>query len=106
MAVSRSIIYISATIGWVYFAAWSISFYPQIIVNFKRKSVVGLSFDFLALNQVGHTLYAIFNIGLYWIPSIQEEYFRRHPRGLNPVLLNDVLFSIHATALTLVTIGN
>lgn len=24
-------------IGWTYFAAWSISFYPQVILNFKRK---------------------------------------------------------------------
>ena len=24
-------------IGWVYFVAWSVSFYPQIYINFKRK---------------------------------------------------------------------
>ena len=27
----------SEVIGWVYFVAWSVSFYPQIIVNFRRK---------------------------------------------------------------------
>jgi cystinosin len=23
--------------GWIYFFAWSISFYPQIILNYQRK---------------------------------------------------------------------
>lgn len=104
VAMSNFIIHFSNVIGWVYFVAWSISFYPQLWINFKRKSVIGLSFDFLALNFVGHTLYAIFNIGLYWIPEIQDEYFDRHPRGLNPVLLNDVFFSIHASFITLITV--
>jgi hypothetical protein len=27
----------SAIIGWAYFAAWSLSFYPQVYDNFKRK---------------------------------------------------------------------
>lgn len=83
---------ISLVIGWIYFAAWSISFYPQIYDNYKRKryfttltihasyyfntlcfyfSVVGLNFDFLALNLVGFSLYGIFNIGLYAIPEIK-----------------------------------
>lgn len=67
--------------------------------------MTGLSFDFLALNFLGHTLYAIFNIGLFFVPFIQDQYFERHPRGLNPVLLNDVTFSVHASFITLVTIG-
>ena len=58
-------------IGWVYFVAWSISFYPQIYENWKRKSVIGLSFDFLGLNVVGFFLYSLFNVGLYWITPIQ-----------------------------------
>ena len=86
----------SQVIGWIYFVAWSISFYPQIYENWKRKrymipklsicllihciifrmlySVVGLSFDFLSLNVVGFSLYSLFNVGLYWIPQIQVNY--------------------------------
>ena len=105
VAHSSEIILISIIVGWVYFAAWSISFYPQIWYNFKRKSVIGLNFDFLALNLLGHTLYAIFNCSLYWIKYIEEEYFSRFPRGLNPVELNDVVFSIHASVITAVTIA-
>lgn len=104
VANSRAIIYISLAVGWIYFVAWSISFYPQIFINKKRKSVVGLSFDFLALNFMGHTLYGIFNICLYFVPFFQEEYFLRFPRGTNPVELNDVFFSIHASLITAFTI--
>lgn len=28
---------ISAIVGWSYFATWSISFYPQIVINYQRK---------------------------------------------------------------------
>lgn len=105
VAHSSAIILISVIVGWVYFAAWSISFYPQIWINWKRKSVVGLNFDFLALNLMGHTLYAIFNCSLYWITYIEEEYFQRFPRGVNPVELNDVVFSIHASFITAFTIS-
>lgn len=105
VANSSSLILISIIVGWVYFAAWSISFYPQIWYNFKRKSVVGLNFDFMALNLLGHTLYAIFNSSLYWITYIEDEYFQRFPRGLNPVALNDVVFSIHASVITALTIS-
>lgn len=105
VANSQLIIYVSFIVGWVYFVAWSISFYPQLWINYNRKSVVGLSFDFLALNFVGHTLYAIFNSCLYFVPFFQEEYFNRFPRGTNPVELNDVFFSIHASIITAITVA-
>lgn len=91
-------------VGWIYFVAWSVSFYPQIIENFQRRSVVGLNFDFLALNITGYITYSVFNVGLYWIPAIEAMYFRRHPGGVNPVQLNDVIFALHglwATAFTI-----
>jgi len=28
---------ISSTIGWLYFFAWSASFYPQAILNYQKK---------------------------------------------------------------------
>jgi len=101
---SKSLDVFSQVIGWIYFVAWSISFYPQIYENWKRKSVIGLSFDFLGLNVVGFTLYSLFNVGLYWITPIQNEYFSRHPTGVNPVQLNDVIFSLHAVFACVVTI--
>lgn len=119
---------ISEIVGWIYFLAWSISFYPQMYWNYKRKSVVGLSFDFLSLNLLGFVMYSLFNCGLYWIPIVevffiiiyliyfyhnkflilivhlQEQYFSLHPKGLNPVQINDIFFALHAVFATLVTI--
>jgi len=33
----------------------------------------------------------------------QQQYFAEYPRGINPVQLNDVIFSLHATAACIVT---
>ncbi|XP_005938454.1 cystinosin [Haplochromis burtoni] len=96
---------ISEVIGWIYFLAWSVSFYPQAFENWRRKSVVGLNFDFLALNLTGFIAYSVFNIGLFWIPSIKEEFLKRNPNGINPVTANDVFFSLHAVLLCLVYVS-
>lgn len=95
---------ISQVIGWIYFLAWSVSFYPQALENWKRRSVVGLNFDFLALNLTGFIAYSVFNIGLFWVPYIKEEFLKRNPNGINPVNANDVFFSLHAVLLCLIYI--
>jgi cystinosin len=100
---SNELALVSVVVGWIYFVAWSISFYPQMYENWKRKSVVGLNFDFIALNLIGFILYSMFNVGL-WIPEIEKDYSARNPRGLNPVQLNDIFFSIHAVFATLITV--
>ncbi|XP_066599126.1 cystinosin homolog isoform X2 [Prorops nasuta] len=101
---SESLYHISAIVGWIYFLAWSVSFYPQIYTNYKRKSVVGLNFDYLSLNLVGFIMYALFNCGLYWVPDVEQEYYNRYPKGLNPVQVNDIFFALHAVCATVVTI--
>ncbi|XP_066996613.2 cystinosin homolog isoform X2 [Anabrus simplex] len=102
---SYAIYYTSIVVGWIYFLAWSISFYPQVYMNWKRKSVVGLNFDFLALNLMGFVLYSLFNGGLYWIRDVENEYLERNPKGLNPVQINDIVFSLHACFATCVTVA-
>uniref|UniRef100_A0A3B3SAA5 Cystinosin, lysosomal cystine transporter n=1 Tax=Paramormyrops kingsleyae TaxID=1676925 RepID=A0A3B3SAA5_9TELE len=69
---SRILEIINQVIGWIYFLAWSISFYPQVYENWKRKSVVGLNFDFLALNLTGFIAYSVFNVGLFWVPYMKR----------------------------------
>ncbi|XP_067871971.1 cystinosin-like [Heterodontus francisci] len=101
---SNALSIISQVIGWIYFSAWSISFYPQVIENWRRKSVVGLNFDFLALNLTGHIAYGVFNIGLFWIPYIKKQFLKNNPDGVNPVEGSDVFFSLHAILLTVLTI--
>lgn len=52
---------LSYFIGWTYFLAWSASFYPQAILNWRRKSVQGLSMDFIHLNVLGFLCYSVRN---------------------------------------------
>uniref|UniRef100_A0A3P9LWF4 Cystinosin, lysosomal cystine transporter n=1 Tax=Oryzias latipes TaxID=8090 RepID=A0A3P9LWF4_ORYLA len=100
MVIHSSVLSVlSQVIGWIYFVAWSVSFYPQAWENWRRKSVVGLNFDFLALNLTGFIAYSVFNIGLFWVPYVQEEFLKTNPNGINPVNSNDVFFSIHALLL-------
>ncbi|XP_008960840.1 cystinosin [Pan paniscus] len=101
---SSAISIINQVIGWIYFVAWSISFYPQVIMNWRRKSVIGLSFDFVALNLTGFVAYSVFNVGLLWVPYIKEQFLLKYPNGVNPVNSNDVFFSLHAVVLTLIII--
>lgn len=50
--------------------SWSVSFYPQVLLNFRRKTSVGLSFDFLMYNVLAFSCYAAFT---------GEPSFGKHP---------------------------
>ena len=63
-----------------------------------------MHFDYLAFNMVGHTCYMVYNIGLYSVTSVKEEYQRRHPFGANPIAVNDIFFPVHAVILCLIAI--
>jgi len=93
-------------IGWIAFAAWSFSFYPQVVLNYRRKSVVGLNFDFLVLNLTKHSSYLIYNAALFFSPIIQKQYHDKFgDKEMIPVAANDVAFSIHAVTLTAFTLS-
>ncbi|KAL9454276.1 hypothetical protein AB3S75_006828 [Citrus x aurantiifolia] len=92
-------------LGWISFVAWSVSFYPQVILNFRRKSVVGLNFDFVLLNLTKHSSYMIYNVVLFFSPAVQQQYFQKYGRDqMIPVAANDVAFSMHAVLLTIITL--
>ncbi|XP_065319881.1 cystinosin homolog [Gordionus sp. m RMFG-2023] len=90
----NTIFILNQVFGWVYFIAWSISFYPQCYTNFKRKSIIGLNLDFLTLNITGFFCYSVFNISIFLIYRNQKDH---------PVEINDIVFSIHAFFLTVFT---
>ncbi|KAL6139504.1 hypothetical protein ACLB2K_057808 [Fragaria x ananassa] len=92
-------------LGWLAFISWSISFYPQVILNYRRKSVIGLNFDFVVLNLTKHSSYLIYNATLYFSSAVQKQYLEKYGLGeMIPVAANDVAFSIHAVLLTAVTL--
>ncbi|SCZ88159.1 BZ3500_MvSof-1268-A1-R1_Chr2-1g04229 [Microbotryum saponariae] len=96
--VSRS------TLGWVYTFAWSASFYPQFLLNLKRRSIQGLSVDFLVLNPLGFASYATYNIVLFSSKTVRDQYRQRHD-GHKPLIRpNDVAFAVHALVISSATL--
>lgn len=92
---SAPLLLLSQVLGWVYFVAWSISFYPQVILNYQRQSVCGLSFEFLAFHLSGFFFYSIFTVANY------VEQKRLHLEiSVEP---SDVAFAVHALVLTALT---
>ena len=89
-----ALFYLSVIFGWIYFVAWSVSFYGQVIENSRRHSVSGLNFDFEIYNLVGFTTYTIYNIRGFIDDNL----------GTGTVQIQDIIFSSHALILTLVTI--
>lgn len=63
--------HLSIMLGWAYFLAWTCSYYPQIYSNWRRRSVVGFSFDYLALNFTGHLCYCMFNTAMFYNSDVQ-----------------------------------
>ncbi|ELR24573.1 cystinosis, nephropathic, putative [Acanthamoeba castellanii str. Neff] len=112
---------LSDVCGWVYFVAWSVSFYPQIYRNWSRKSVVGLSFDFVVYNLLGFTCYSIYMLpgcakpqhqhalmmsqkcAEFWSKRVREEYREANDGDEVSVQINDVVFALHGVAMVLLT---
>ncbi len=70
-----------------------------------RRSVSGVSLTFLAWNVTGFLSYAIFNTTLYFSPAVRAEYRAAHGGADSDVRSNDVFFSVHALAMTLIAAG-
>ncbi|KAI2633914.1 cystinosin [Xylaria nigripes] len=93
---------LSILFGWVYTICWSLSFYPQAILNFRRKSTAGTTVDFPFLNALGFASYFIYTCALYWSPVIRYQYGLRHNNLTPTVALNDIAFALHAWILTVI----
>ena len=97
---------LSSIIGYTYFCAWSVSFYPQVILNFKRKSTAGLSNEFSVLNVAGFACYAVYTVCFYFSNTIQRQYKERYGADAEiTVQSNDVAFAVHAFVLCCVQLS-
>ncbi|KAK3071566.1 hypothetical protein LTR53_008374, partial [Teratosphaeriaceae sp. CCFEE 6253] len=65
---------VSQLCGWLYFLAWSLSFYPQPLLNYRRRTTQGLTPDFPLLNVFGFSCYTVSTAAfLYW-PVVKQQY--------------------------------
>ncbi|WVQ67791.1 uncharacterized protein L199_005996 [Kwoniella botswanensis] len=92
--------------GVAYFIAWSYSFYPQLILNYRRKRTTGLSPDFIYLNPLGFLALTLWSWGAYFSPIARRQYEERHGEGHFPeVSKSDLAFSLHAFLISTITLG-
>ncbi|KAK4223872.1 hypothetical protein QBC38DRAFT_37139 [Podospora fimiseda] len=95
--------FISGLFGWVYFILWSLSFYPQSMLNYTRRSTSGTTVDFPLINCLGFTAYAVSNAALYYSPLIRAQYAARY-KGLTPtVQFNDITFALNGIVMSIIT---
>ncbi|KAK7749709.1 hypothetical protein SLS53_000288 [Cytospora paraplurivora] len=94
---------LSALFGWIYTIAWSLSFYPQALLNFRRKSTSGTTVDFPLINSLGFLSYLVSNLAFYYSPLIREQYAARHDGHTPAVAFNDIAFAAHAFLLSVIT---
>lgn len=70
------------------------------MLNFRRRTTVGLSHDFVAFNVIGFIAYAIFTFCGYFFPGVRADYLER--TGVAPQIeIQDVLFAGHGALMTL-----
>mmetsp|Transcript_14614 Transcript_14614/g.22524 ORF Transcript_14614/g.22524 Transcript_14614/m.22524 type:complete len:554 (-) Transcript_14614:86-1747(-) len=98
---------ISNILGYSYFLAWTLSFYPQIITNctHPEKAVRGLSLDFIVWNIIGFALYAVYTTSLRYSAVVRQEYADRFGGG-GAVVQSDVPMAYHDPSLTNTTMFN
>jgi len=95
---------VSRLLGWSYVLAWSTSFYPQPLSNWRRRSTAGLAIDFNVLNLLGFSSYAVSSALFLWSSTVRKQYAERHPSSPEPtVRFNDFAFGFHAVLLCLIT---
>jgi cystinosin len=96
---------LSACIGYTYFLCWSVSFYPQIMTNYRRQSTAGLSPDFCVLNVLGFLCYGTYCTAMFGSAHIRALYRERHGADAEiTVQSNDVAFALHAAFMASVTL--
>ncbi|KAG5916724.1 hypothetical protein E4U42_007524 [Claviceps africana] len=96
---------LSGLCGWIYTFCWSASFYPQLLLNLRRRSTSGTTVDFPFINVLGFVAYFFSTLALYYSPVVRSQYAARH-KGLTPtVQFNDMTFALHASVLSAVTVS-
>ncbi|KAI5814058.1 PQ loop repeat-domain-containing protein [Pyronema omphalodes] len=96
---------LSRLLGWSYFLCWGISFYPQLIQNYRRKSVTGLAVDYFVMNVFGFACYTVSCLLFLFSPVVRDEYARRHPNAPEPTVRgNDLAFAAHALLISIATL--
>ena len=96
---------LSWSFGWIYTFSWGLSFYPQLLLNIRRRSTIGTTPSFPILNVVGFLSYTITTSALYSSSVIRRQYRERHSGEDNTVRANDIAFAAHSLVISLVAVS-
>lgn len=96
---------LSAALGWSYFLAWSVSFWPQIMDNHRTRDVSGLSPDYLLFSLLGYICYGAYTGALYFSDDVRVSYATLHGGAMPDVSPADFAFAAHAIVATLIVSG-
>lgn len=96
---------LSRLLGWIYTLSWSLSFYPQAFLNFRRRSTSGTTPAFPILNLLGFTCYTGSTLAFFFSSTVQKQYQERHDGNENTVRENDVAFATHALVMSMLTLS-
>lgn len=94
--------HISNVFGWLYTICWSLSFYPQPLLNLSRQSTSGTTIDFPTINILGFIALSISNASFLYSDTIKKQYRERNGGLESSVRINDLVFAVHAVVLSLV----
>ncbi|KAL8666709.1 MAG: hypothetical protein Q9202_001247 [Teloschistes flavicans] len=84
--------------------SWSFSFYPQPLLNIRRRSTTGTTPAFPFINTLGFISYFAYTYCMFFSPLIRKQYAIRNPSAPEPtVRINDVVFTTHAVLLSTLT---
>ncbi|CAR27851.1 hypothetical protein ZYGR_0N03380 [Zygosaccharomyces rouxii] len=96
---------VSEVLGLTYVCCWSVSMYPPLWTNWKRKSASALSVDFVMLNTTGY-FYLVISLILQlyrWLPPPQGQELTQEAIALKPKITNfDLCYCLHGFLLNLV----
>lgn len=82
---------------------WSASFYPQPILNYRRRSTHGLAIDFSTVNVLGFVCYTVSTSCFLFSPLVRRQYAARNPLSPQPtVRFNDLAFAAHGVVMTVI----
>lgn len=80
------------------------SFYPQPLLLYRRRSTTGSTLSYPLLNILGFTAYTLSTSLLLFSPLIRSQYASRNLTSQEPTVRgNDVAFAGHALVCSLVT---
>ena len=100
--------YAAQIVGWIYLVCWTVGYYPQIYLNCRRKSVVGLSFDMTCMDFLGCLAYVLYTITLYCDAALQKYFHSFEHQHFNDqdntVKLTDVVFASHGFVMACIVV--